>query len=77
MHKSAKKNLPPQDCIDVFDLSQHRDSVCIQTLLLCRIIHQSWKDANVPKDYHAWQQSWRDLHPDWKYILWTDEMNRK
>lgn len=43
------------------------------------IIHQSWKDTDVPADVypHAWQQSWKDLHPDWQYILWTDDDNRK
>lgn len=40
-----------------------------------RIIHQSWKDENVPLEYREWQQSWKDKHPNWKYNLWTDEMN--
>lgn len=44
---------------------------------VCRIIHQSWVDENVPEEYHMWQQTWKDLHPDWKYILWTDKMNLK
>lgn len=51
--------------------------VCLTSVYVCRIIHQSWRDENVPKEYSAWQQSWIDLHPDWKYNLWTDEMNLK
>lgn len=29
----------------------------------------------MPAEYKPWQRSWRELHPNWKYILWTDEMN--
>lgn len=43
------------------------------------IIHQSWKDTRIPDDSypHHWQQSWRQIHPDWQYILWTDDDNRE
>jgi mannosyltransferase OCH1-like enzyme len=42
-----------------------------------RIIHQSWKDENLP--YHVykkeWIDSWLRYNPDWEYRLWTDEDN--
>jgi len=41
------------------------------------IIHQSWKTNDVPERYKRWIQSWKELHPSWKYILWTDRTNRK
>ncbi|GAA5120641.1 hypothetical protein JIN84_05840 [Luteolibacter yonseiensis] len=43
-----------------------------------KIIHQSWKDSNVPAEVypHAWQDSWRRHHPGWEHVLWTDEDNR-
>lgn len=41
-----------------------------------RLIHQSWKSEAVPRRYERWQQSWKDLHPDWAYKLWTDVSNR-
>lgn len=43
-----------------------------------KVIHQSWKDDRVPHDVYpkVWQDSWRDLHTDWEYRLWTDEDNR-
>jgi len=41
------------------------------------LIHQSWKDENVPKQFLNWQQQWKDLHPRWHYHLWTDEDNRE
>jgi len=37
-----------------------------------RIIHQSWKTAEVPETWRSYQSTVRQLHPDWKYILWTD-----
>lgn len=39
------------------------------------IIHQSWKTEQVPPRFVGWQKSWLDLHPAWKYILWTDAQN--
>ena len=41
-----------------------------------RIIHQSWKDEQVPDRWLAYQQSWRTNHPDFEYRFWTDEANR-
>ena len=41
-----------------------------------KIIHQTWKTANIPAEWQAWQRSWREYHPTWEYRLWTDEMNR-
>jgi mannosyltransferase OCH1-like enzyme len=41
-----------------------------------KVIHQTWRDENVPSHFHAFAESWKYHHPDWNYILWTDEMNR-
>jgi mannosyltransferase OCH1-like enzyme len=40
-----------------------------------RIIHQTWKDDNIPPHYVPWVESWKQNHPEWKFQLWTDEMN--
>lgn len=40
--------------------------------MIPRIIHQTWKTADIPERYRACQASWREHHPDWTYILWTD-----
>lgn len=42
-----------------------------------KIIHQTWKDSNIPEDWKISQQEWKRLHPTWTYILWTDEDNLK
>lgn len=36
-----------------------------------RIIHQTWKTAEVPPQFRAAQASWKALHPHWEYRLWT------
>lgn len=41
-----------------------------------KIIHQTWKTTEVPEGWKGAQQSCIDLHPDYEYILWTDEMSR-
>lgn len=40
--------------------------------MIPKIIHQTWKTNNVPENCKAYVQTWKTLHPDWKYILWTD-----
>ena len=32
-----------------------------------KILHQSWKSANVPAKFSRWQTSWRNQHPTWEY----------
>jgi len=40
-----------------------------------KIIHQTWKDEQVPASLAPYQESWKRLHPDWEYRLWTDADN--
>lgn len=37
-----------------------------------KIIHQTWKDNNIPQKWQAARQSCLDLHPDYEHKLWTD-----
>lgn len=37
-----------------------------------KIIHQIWLGSPLPDYYKQLQQSWRQHHPDWQYILWTE-----
>lgn len=45
--------------------------------ILPKIIHQTWNDSPTPKYFDELTNSWKANHPDWDYILWTDEMNRE
>jgi mannosyltransferase OCH1-like enzyme len=38
-----------------------------------RIIHQTWKNHDIPYEWQISQDEWQRHHPDWQYILWTDE----
>ncbi|HTH83008.1 MAG TPA: glycosyltransferase [Mucilaginibacter sp.] len=40
-----------------------------------KIIHQTWKDTNIPAHLSPLAETWKSNHPDWEYILWTDEAN--
>jgi len=40
------------------------------------IIHQTWKDHNIPEEFEQLSHSWRNKHEHWEYRFWTDEMNR-
>jgi mannosyltransferase OCH1-like enzyme len=43
-----------------------------------RIVHQTWKTWQVPSEIYdpRWVASWTQHHPDWLYVLWTDERLR-
>lgn len=43
--------------------------------LIPKIIHQTYKNESIPQNWKAAQESCIDLHPDYKYILWTDAMS--
>ena len=39
------------------------------------VIHQSWKNNELPDKFVRWSTSCRQKNPDWEYVLWTDEDN--
>ncbi|MFD1912484.1 glycosyltransferase [Halodurantibacterium flavum] len=41
------------------------------TPLIPKIIHQTWRDHDLPEPRH-WPESWKKLNPEWEYRLWTD-----
>jgi mannosyltransferase OCH1-like enzyme len=48
-------------------------------LSIPKIIHQTWKTAQVPPEVFdpRWIASWTRHHPDWLYVLWTDDRLRE
>ena len=40
--------------------------------MIPKIIHQTWKDKIIPKQWQISQDEWLRLHPTWSYRLWTD-----
>lgn len=41
------------------------------------LIHQTWKDEDVPDKFGQWPWSWKLHNPAWVYTLWTDANNRR
>lgn len=48
-----------------------------RTQLIPKIIHQTYINNSIPVQWQNGQQSCIDLHPDYEYILWTDEKSRE
>ncbi|WP_329253292.1 glycosyltransferase [Actinoallomurus sp. NBC_01490] len=40
------------------------------------LIHQAWRDGDVPSRWRDWARSWKRHHPGWDYRLWTDADSR-
>lgn len=45
-------------------------------LVAPKIIHHRWNDEHVPERWAAVRQRCIDMHPDYKFILWTAETER-
>lgn len=45
--------------------------------LIPKIIHQTYTNESIPNHWKDAQQSCKDLHSDYLYILWTDEMAKE
>jgi hypothetical protein len=41
------------------------------------IVHQTWKDGDVPPQLAGFQRSWLSRNPDWQYRFWTDHAARR
>lgn len=44
-----------------------------------RIIHQTWKTMEIPYEIYdrRWVESWSRHHPDWLFVLWSDQRLRE
>lgn len=38
-----------------------------------KIIHQIWLGGGIPEKYLPWMNTWKENHPEWTYIVWTDQ----
>ena len=45
--------------------------------MICKTIHQTWDDYNVPECSVPWTESWKSNHLGWEYKLWSDEDGRE
>ncbi|EPS41188.1 hypothetical protein H072_4917 [Dactylellina haptotyla CBS 200.50] len=45
--------------------------------LVPKIIHQTYKTAEIPEKWLKPQKECRDLHPEYEYKLWTDDVARE
>jgi mannosyltransferase OCH1-like enzyme len=43
--------------------------------MIPKLIHQTARTSDLPKDCRPYVEKLRALHPDWTYRLWTDEDN--
>ncbi|MBN9059533.1 MAG: hypothetical protein J0H21_10135 [Rhizobiales bacterium] len=41
--------------------------------MIPKIIHQTWRDRDIPQAMQAFVASWPKLHPGWEIRLWTDD----
>ena len=44
--------------------------------MIPNIIHQTWKNEDLPPDWASYAESWKTYHPAWEYRFWTDADNR-
>jgi mannosyltransferase OCH1-like enzyme len=42
--------------------------------MIPKIIHQTWKNDNIPIEWQDYVQTLKTINPDWSYKLWTDKL---
>lgn len=42
-----------------------------------KLIHQSWSSTELPAKFQRWSATCRQQHPDWEWVLWTDDDNEE
>ena len=42
-----------------------------------KLFHQSWSTTALPAKFEQWSLSCREMNPDFEWVLWTDEDNRR
>lgn len=57
--------------------SEDKNEINLSKINIPKIIHQTWKDENVPDKWKESPESWKKFFPDWDYKLWTDKEMRK
>lgn len=62
---------PPARALDLLASWPHRPNNVLPNGVP-KIVHQTWKTVDVPTAWASSRDSWRRLHPDWLYVLWTD-----
>lgn len=46
-------------------------------MMIPKIIHQTWKNDEIPWEWMPYVEKVKQLNPDWEYKLWTDDMMQK
>lgn len=60
------------DCKKLYDEYLNHRSIQDECVIP-KIIHLIWLGSPLPKRCQRFLDSWKDFHPDWEVILWTDE----
>ena len=63
------------DFMEIFDKEDEKIKVARLNGTIPKFIHQSWKQYKLEDKFYYWHTSWRELHPDWIYVFWTDSDN--
>ena len=58
---------------DLYDYACSLQSYREKKTRIPKIIHQIWIGGPVPEVFLSLMDSWKRLHPDWEYKLWTDK----
>lgn len=44
---------------------------------ISKLLHQSWSSSVLPGKFAEWSRTCREMHPEWEWVLWTDDDNRE
>lgn len=56
----------------IYKANNYENSSTTKKLRIPKIIHQIWIGSEVPQKYKSFMKTWKEKHPEWTYMLWTD-----
>ena len=58
---------------EVYEAKNYEAAAKSEKEIIPKIIHQIWLGGEVPEKFLKLTESWKKMHPEWEYKLWTDE----
>lgn len=59
------------------DLRKSDEKTSSDNQIFPKIVHQTYRNSNLTKEYGIWRQRCIDINPDYEFKLWTDYDNRE
>ena len=65
----------PKEAVQLYPKALMQRPLATDSTQIPKLFHQSWVNGALPGRFSEWSHSCRQAHPDWEWVLWTNEDN--